>query len=194
MEDSSNSIINNYLLLNVQADSLQQFKKFRPKKEGSKYILNLSCESMNFINPKIFCEINITNLCLSHNKITTIPAEIKNLKNLKFLNLNYNNLTEIPYEIGELYNLESASFDGNNLIKIDGSIGYLNNLNYLSVQLNSSLKELPKSIVFSSNIRIYFGGTKIPFKTINEYMFHYLLIQKNRKIKNLENRIEELEN
>jgi Leucine-rich repeat (LRR) protein len=59
---------------------------------------------------------NLTNLkvlVLSNNKLTYIPSELGNLKKLKHLNLHTNKLNSIPVQIGSLHKLKQLDLCNN---------------------------------------------------------------------------------
>ena len=52
--------------------------------------------------------VNLTELLLHNNQLTSVPDSILNLTNLTYLSLGSNRLTSIPESIGNLTNLTSA--------------------------------------------------------------------------------------
>jgi Leucine-rich repeat (LRR) protein len=60
-------------------------------------------------------------LDLSHNKLTTVPKEMGNLKLLGYLHLNNNQLTSLPEEIGYLEDLD-LHLNNNNLTSLPEEI------------------------------------------------------------------------
>lgn len=69
--------------------------------------LNLGCLNLGNINGELLSALpEIEYLDLSQNRLTELPPEIWQLKNLKSLNLEDNLLTALPEQIGDLSNLE----------------------------------------------------------------------------------------
>ena len=64
----------------------------------------------------------------SKNKITSLPKEISQLKNLKTLNLKNNKITSLPKEIGNLERLENLLLNSNDLETIPDEVSELKNL------------------------------------------------------------------
>ena len=90
-----------------------------------------------------------TKLNLENNQLTgSIPPEIGNLTNLRYLNLSQNQLTgSIPPEIGNLTNLTGLYLNDNGLTGlIPSEIGNLTNLKYLRLFHNQLTGEIPESI------------------------------------------------
>ncbi|XP_045916946.1 ras suppressor protein 1-like [Micropterus dolomieu] len=56
--------------------------------------------------PGLFTLSNITQLVLSHNKLTAVPANISELKNLEVLNMFNNQIDELPTQISSLQKLK----------------------------------------------------------------------------------------
>ena len=83
--------------------------------------------------------------CRDKKKYSALPASIKHLRNLKYLNIDFCDLTELPPEIGDLTNLEEISIRRNYLSKLPAEIGKLKKLKYLDLVLNQ-LNTLPKEI------------------------------------------------
>ena len=81
----------------------------------------------------------------STNKLTSLPIEICELKNLQFLDLSYNNLSELPESITKLSSLRSLKLSYNSLINISDSITRLFHLRFLDLSSNR-LREIPSSI------------------------------------------------
>jgi len=89
------------------------------------------------IKPLIFWNLNITTLCLGHNKIESRPDDIGNMKNLVELDLSNNKITNIPFSLENLEKLEEL-YLFNNLID-DFLLESLNNLSNLR-KINLSKK------------------------------------------------------
>jgi hypothetical protein len=95
------------------------------KIDGKTYIYNffiLNNKTMITICEREY-STNITELCLSRRKLTTIPEEIKYLTNLRFLDLSCNEITAIPEHIFDnLLNLRELYLSWNHITAIPGHI------------------------------------------------------------------------
>ncbi len=107
--------------------------------------LDLSNNNLTSLSAEIGQLKNLTSLRLQNNNLTSWPAEIGQLKNLTTLDLNGNKLTSLPAEIGQLKNLTSLRLQNNNLTSLPAESGQLKNLTELYLQ-NNNLTSLPAEI------------------------------------------------
>ncbi|MDZ8104769.1 MAG: COR domain-containing protein [Nostoc sp. DedQUE12a] len=94
----------------------------------------------------------VTELNLSGKGLTTLPAEIGRLTDLRSLNLNSNQLNSLPREIGKLTNLQSLGLGSNQLSSLPSEFGQLSNLQSLDLGSNR-LSSLPSEIGQLTNLR-----------------------------------------
>lgn len=95
---------------------------------------------------------NLTQLSLSENELTSLPAEIGYLTNLTVLYLYDNQLDSLPGEIGKLTNLKKLYLNNNNLTSLPAEIGKLSNLTSLYLS-NNNLTYLPTEIQELTNLK-----------------------------------------
>ena len=107
--------------------------------------LGLTHKHLTFMPRGIFESINLIDLDLSVNMITTILPEINILTNLQILHLEYNRLTGLPKEISGLTNLQTLLVHHNQLNSIPKEIGKLKKLKNLNLNCNN-LTNIPKEI------------------------------------------------
>jgi Leucine-rich repeat (LRR) protein len=113
----------------------------------------------------------VTEVNLENNNLTSLPPEIGNLTNLKWLHLNNNNLTSLPPEIGNLSNLKYLYLYINNLTSLPPEIGNLTNLEVLDFADNN-LAYLPKEIGNLSHLEeLELDGTNIQMPSRNTIQY-----------------------
>lgn len=103
-------------------------------------------ELANKINQ--FGELN-----LSDQEITSLPENIGDLQNIKYLYLSNNNLENLPDSIGNCDSLIRLSLQNNKLRVLPESIGRLQNLVSLHLDHNN-LESLPSSIVDCKSLEL----------------------------------------
>jgi len=107
--------------------------------------LNLCFKRLTGLPPEIGNLRNVVKLILSNNRLVNIPKEIGNLSNLWILDLSWNQLTDLPVEIGNLSHLRELILYRNQLTSIPKEIGNLCNLTALILD-NNRLTGLPLEI------------------------------------------------
>jgi len=90
-------------------------------------------------------QLQLTELSLFGNQLTTLPKEIGQLTQLTELDLRGNQLTALPSEIGQLSQLISLNLRGNQLTALPPEIGQLSQLISLNLRGNQ-LTALPPEI------------------------------------------------
>lgn len=119
------------------------FSKADPKEEALKIekaasSLDLSSQKLEKFPKYILDMRSLENLDLSNNELSeTLPAEIKNLSNLKILNLANNQMTNLPAELGQLKYLEELNLSNNNFTGLPHELGNLKNLKTLNLRGNN---------------------------------------------------------
>ena len=116
--------------------------------------LNLSVNNLTSLPPEISNLKNLETLFLANNKLEQLPPQIGKLTNLKYLYLGYNKLTSLPESIGNLKKLEYLSLRRNNLTSLPESIGNLKKLEYLYLENNPNLKYINSSL-YRSGLKIF---------------------------------------
>jgi len=88
---------------------------------------------------------NVAGLVLHDMKIKSLPDELGELKELKYLDLDNNLLDSLPESIGRLKSLEILCVAGNRLRSLPASIGNLENATYMDFEGND-LETVPEDI------------------------------------------------
>ena len=81
-------------------------------------------------------QTKLEKLDLDGNKLTELPAEISDLRELRVLSVNNNQLVGLPTNIQRLTKLEKLYLYGNKLTELPAEIGDLRKLKMLSVIRN----------------------------------------------------------
>jgi Leucine-rich repeat (LRR) protein len=99
--------------------------------------LDLSNRGLDKLPENVLSMRNLESLDISDNNLTgALPAEIKNLQNLKILKANNNNMTGVPAEIGQMSKLEILDLSNNQLTGLPYELGNLKNLKILNLSGN----------------------------------------------------------
>ena len=116
-------------------------------------LLELSLKELPLIPRELFLLTNLEKLWISNGTFRTIPREIGNLQNLRFLLMERNcELRLLPSEIGLLGNLEHFTVVKNKVATLPPEIGNLRNLRYLFLFQNQ-LISIPPQIGDLSELR-----------------------------------------
>jgi len=117
-------------------------------------IENIKINNINvFDNMKEEDYLDITELYLINNELTSIPESISSLVNLRKLFLFTNKITSIPESIGSLINLQILDLYDNKITSIPESISSLVNLQQLYLH-NNQITSIPDSISSLVNLQI----------------------------------------
>lgn len=115
-------------------------------------ILHLESQNLTSIPAEIGNLKYLEVLNLSCNKLTTLPPEIGKLQKLTRLELSFNQLTALPPEIGRLQKLTRLDLLGNRLTSVPREIGNLQNMTWLKLS-NNQLTTLPAETANLQNLR-----------------------------------------
>ncbi|CAK5023627.1 unnamed protein product [Meloidogyne enterolobii] len=130
-----------------------------PPEEGTemsyvdKGISNFGQLHLNYENSRL------TNLTLSHNKITLLPSNISDLTSLESLNLWNNHIEELPATISALPNLKLLNVGMNRLNKLPRGFGSFQKLEILDLTYNNlNEHSLPGNFFFMPTLRALYLG------------------------------------
>jgi len=105
--------------------------------------------------------IDLDSLYLLNNEIESVPAELGKLDRLTILELTFNNIGSLPVEISGMSNLQKLHLGYNNLQGIPDTIGSLTNLTYIDLDSNQ-LITLPAEIGMLEELEsLYISYNKI---------------------------------
>lgn len=97
--------------------------------------------------------LNLEQLLLGRNRLTTVPDWLGQLTHLQTLQVSDNQLTALPESLGQLSQLQVLDLAQNHLTALPESLGQLSQLQRLDVA-NNILLTLPESLGQLSNLRI----------------------------------------
>ena len=87
----------------------------------------------------------ITHVFAHRNGLSTLPASLLRLKNLKVLDVSHNSLSELP-DLSSLAHLSTIYLQGNNLAKVPSNLASLPALDTLWLEKNEALGEAAVNI------------------------------------------------
>ena len=111
----------------------------------SVYRLDLSKSKLSVFPNEVLKFSNLTELYLGKNKLTKLPADFKNLKNLEILDLSRNKFKTFPIPLCSVTSLKQLFMGRNEITVIPECIGQLSNLEVLDIWYNQ-IDGLPDSI------------------------------------------------
>lgn len=119
--------------------------------------LDLSNQNLDQLPSDVLSQGDLIELNIANNKLSgALPAEIKNLNNLKILNASNNLMTGVPAEIGQMINLEILDLSNNQLTGLPYELGNLKNLKIFNISGNtyaeSDLKIITDKLPSSVNV------------------------------------------
>ncbi|KAK2536420.1 Rsu1 [Columba guinea] len=104
--------------------------------------------------PGLFTLSHITQLVLSHNKLTTVPANIADLRNIEVLNFFNNQIEELPTQISSLQKLKHLNLGMNRLNTLPRGFGSLPALEVLDLTYNNlNENSLPGNFFYLTTLR-----------------------------------------
>jgi CCR4-NOT transcription complex subunit 6 len=106
--------------------------------------LDLSGQGLRTLSPALFSYTFLQELYIASNRLTFLPAEIGQLRQLRILEASFNQISELPPEIGMCTNLKQLLLFDNHIQDLPYEIGSLYLLEMLGIEgnpLNPTMKE-----------------------------------------------------
>ena len=115
--------------------------------------LNMSGNTLSTLPDSFAGFRELTRLDLSHNQFSLPPSCLKHFVNLVYLNLSNNQLEDLTQDISNLGSLERLLLARNRLRSLPNTLFFLRRLRELDVSDNCQLKEAPKSLDQTPNLK-----------------------------------------
>ncbi|XP_019646106.1 PREDICTED: uncharacterized protein LOC109486668 isoform X4 [Branchiostoma belcheri] len=150
--------------LAVQEDVQQVFQVFKalqPEVVNGLLTINLYSRGLTSVPAEVFEVRDVECLILADNRLKSIPEEIGQLQKLQRLELNNNLLTQLPQAITTLPNLQNIDLSHNKLETLPDGFSRLK-LQHLNIQ-NNVFEEIPEEVCSLLQLR-YLGLGGNPLK------------------------------
>ncbi|KAG7694423.1 hypothetical protein KL933_003756 [Ogataea haglerorum] len=136
-------------------DEEEEDQRIRIKENNTQLwtALDLSCQMITTISPKLFHYGFLRRLYLNGNNLRKVPEAILQLKSLRVLDLSFNMLRELPGELGMLFNLKYLYLFGNDLKEVPYQFGNLYQLEFLGVEGNKDFNQEFVNIIAKKGTR-----------------------------------------
>jgi CCR4-NOT transcription complex subunit 6 len=124
-----------------EKDPLRMAETVGVKRRKDWVNLDISGQGIRVISPALFNFDFLSELYLSSNKLTKLPASIGQLRNLRHIDVSNNQLSNLPPELGMCVCLERILVFDNRLHTLPFELGYLHNLEMLGIEGNKDLDQ-----------------------------------------------------
>jgi CCR4-NOT transcription complex subunit 6 len=115
--------------------------------QQSWFNLDMSGQGLRTLSPGLFKYEFLVEIYIASNKLTSLPAEIGRLRQLKVLEVSHNQLTELPPELGMCTFLRELLLFNNQVRTLPYQLGSLYQLEVLGIEGNPLSMELKKEIM-----------------------------------------------
>ncbi|CAK7265570.1 Glucose-repressible alcohol dehydrogenase transcriptional effector [Sporothrix epigloea] len=141
-------ILNNSTLADGDSEDIRRpWAVDKPNRQQDWHNLDLSGQGLRALSPQLFCYEFLQELYISSNKLTTLPAAIGSLRQLRILEASHNQISELPPELGMCTFLKQLLLFNNNIRTLPCEIGSLHMLETLGIEGNPLDPELKKEIM-----------------------------------------------
>jgi CCR4-NOT transcription complex subunit 6 len=111
------------------------------------YNMDMSGQGLRNLAPELFRYQFLNELFLPSNKLTRLPKEIGELRQLRYLDCSYNQLSELPPELGMCTYLKHLLLFNNNIQELPFELGSLHLLEMLGIEGNPLDPNVKQEIV-----------------------------------------------
>lgn len=137
---------------------LEAIRRIAEAKRSKAHYLNLSDLGLTSLPAEIGDLTEIRTLILRNNALRELPASMGKLTQLEWLDLGHNSLTALPTFVCQLSQLQYLILEYNQLRKVPGEIGQLLQLECLFLNSNR-IEELPIAFGQLARLQAYFSTT-----------------------------------
>jgi len=145
-------------------------------------------EKIESINLGFQCRgSSVVKLSLRNQNLTQFPKQIRQLKNLEYLNLGKNLISEVPEWINELKKLKILIFSDNQIKQLPRNIGKMESLEVLHI-LQNPIEKLPMTFRRYADIYSQFRELAIRKYGLNMNTIETIELLKNRGVRIIESK------
>jgi hypothetical protein len=109
--------------------------------------MDMSGQGLRNLAPELFRYTFLNELYIASNKLTRLPKQIGELRQLRHLDASYNQITELPAELGMCTYLKQLLLFNNNIHALPTELGSLHMLDMLGIEGNPLLGEVKQEIM-----------------------------------------------
>ena len=109
--------------------------------------LDLSGQGLRALSVQLFAYTFLQELYIASNKLTSLPAALGELRQLRFLEASNNQVSELPPELGMCTFLKQLLLFNNNIRTLPCELGSLHHLEMLGIEGNPLNLEMKKEIM-----------------------------------------------
>jgi CCR4-NOT transcription complex subunit 6 len=109
--------------------------------------LDMSGQGLRNLAPELFRYKFLTELYIASNKLTVLPKQVGELRQLRHLDASYNQISELPPELGMCTYLKQLLLFHNNIQTLPAQLGSLHMLEMLGVDGNPLHSEVKQEIM-----------------------------------------------
>ncbi len=119
----------------IALDSLPTYNLQQALEQDPLKVYKLSLKKMKLteLPTEVLNFKNLQYLNLQKNRLKTFPTNIKNFTHLQELNISYNNIEIIPKELGQLLHLIKFTANNNQIVSLPKEIKHLKKLKYIDI-------------------------------------------------------------
>ncbi|TQV95539.1 hypothetical protein V2A60_000729 [Cordyceps javanica] len=129
------------------ADRRRPLDASKEKNRQDWHNMDMSGQGLRNLAPELFRYQFLSELYIASNKLTRLPKQIGDLRQLKHLDVSYNQLTELPPELGMCTFLKQLLLFNNSIQELPFELGSLHSLEVLGVEGNPLEPGLKQEIV-----------------------------------------------